>query len=486
VTKHWVAAGAGASKLEIDMQSCNGNALSPGDASWDVTAEPNEVTNDRNDAHPVCAAAFNASNGLVRVPVTFTITAGPGRFVVPSATNNTTFTEGSAEDLGTTVTVDPGTCATGAPGPGNAGTSPTSTGTGSGTYACAFLLSSTTGTTAVRACVEGSTTICDNGSKQWQTTVQSARAIALTPETDTNQPNTNHEVTAKVTDRFDNPVQNVAVTWTRDGAGSVVSQEITTNSQGEARLVVTSQVEGTTTVTGTLSGAATDCDEAANAPADRPDTTAGNCSDTATKTWGGPQTECNDGEDNDGDGLTDFPDDPQCSSETDDSEAGPIPRLCRNRGASENVIVGTSSADVLTGTGGRDVICGAGGNDVINGRGGNDLIAGNGGDDSIAGGGGKDNISGNRGDDNISGGRGNDALKGNGGNDTLKGNAGIDTLTGGGGNDTLLGGADDDILKGGRGRDTLRGGKGDDVLDGGAGRDRCFGNAGRDRLRKCE
>lgn len=37
---------------------------------------------------------------------------------------------------------------------------------------------------------------------------------------------------------------------------------------------------------------------------------------------GGTEPECNDGIDNDGDGLIDYPNDPQCSSPLDDSEAG--------------------------------------------------------------------------------------------------------------------------------------------------------------------
>ena len=38
-----------------------------------------------------------------------------------------------------------------------------------------------------------------------------------------------------------------------------------------------------------------------------------------------PQSACNDGEDNDGDGETDFPDDPGCSSTSDNDEADPPP-----------------------------------------------------------------------------------------------------------------------------------------------------------------
>lgn len=488
VTKNWVASGQGASQLALDMEGCNGSLLEPDSPTYEATATPNQVSDDRNDAHAVCARAFSSADAEVRVPVTFTITSGPGRFVAPSSTNASTFEEGSADDLGSSVTVEPGTCSSGASGPGNAGTLAGSTGRGAGSYNCAFLLSESTGSTVVRACVQGSTTVCDTGTKPWESSVQNARVVVVTPDAATNEPGTDHEMIATVTDRFGNGVPGVTITWSRAGAGVIVSQENTTNVDGEAKIVVSSDVEGETTVTATIQGSSTDCDEAANAPANREGTLAGDCTDTASKTWAqGSAAVCNDGIDNDNDGLTDFPDDPGCSSAEDDTETpDDVPATCRGRGAGENVIVGTAGADVIEGTSGRDVICGAGGDDVISARGGNDLVAGNGGDDTIGGGGGKDNLSGNSGNDSVSGNKGNDAVKGQGGNDTLKGNAGIDTLTGGAGADSLQGGAGDDILKGGRGNDSLRGGRGNDLLDGGPGKDSCLGNAGRDRTRRCE
>ena len=449
VIKHWVTAGSEASRISVDMEGCNGSTTNPADtATYQETATPNEVTNDRNDAHAVCATVFNSANITVRTPVTFTITSGPGRFVLPSNTNNTTFTEGSDEDLGASVTVDPGTCASGAGGPGapsNAAT--TGTGRGSGTYNCAFLLSEISGSTVVRACVEGSTTICDTGTKPWQTVTQNARFVAVTPETDTNPPGTNHEFTATITDRFGNGVPGVAITWSRTGEGVIVSQENTTNAEGEAVIVVRSETAGTTTVTATISGTSSDCDEAANAPTGREAATAGNCSDSGTKTWDAAgDTECSDTTDNDGDGNVDL-DDQGCSSSADDSENTDMPRACRGR---SGAIVGTPGADVLPGTSGPDVICGAGGADVIRSLGGNDLVFGNGGDDAIRGGKGRDNLSGN------------------------------------GGRDSVLGNDGNDVIKGQAGNDTLKGGDGNDTLNGGRGRDRCFGNRGRDSVRNCE
>ena len=486
VLKHWVGASAGPARIALDMEACDGDLSNPAAASWNPAAAPNSTSNDRKDAHPICAAAFaQSANTLTRTRITFTITSGPGRFVVPSTTSQT-FTQGSSRDLGTVVTVEPGTCAAGAGGSGTPANAPTTgTGTGSGSYNCVFLLSSATGTTAIRACLEG-TNVCTTGSKPWQVNPADARNVTITPRAATNLPGSQHQFTAKVTDRLGGPVPGVAVTWSTSGEGTTVSQESTTDSGGEARIVITSQVEGTTTVTASITNSSTpnQCGQPAGTPSGAP---AGNCTTTATKTWSNePASQCSDGDDNDGDGEIDHPDDPGCTDADDDDETNAAPATCRNRGPNENVIVGTPGDDTLTGTSGRDVICGAGGNDSIRGLGGNDLIAGNGGNDSISGGGGKDLALGHAGSDDISGNSGNDSLKGGGGNDDLAGNGGIDTLSGGAGSDELLGGAGEDILKGGGGNDALAGGGSDDALDGGAGRDRCSGGPGTDRLRRCE
>jgi hypothetical protein len=141
------------------------------------------------------------------------------------------------------------------------------------------------------------------------------------------------------------------------------------------------------------------------------------------------EPECSDGADKDGDRLTDYPDDPDCASAEDDSESFQDPhRDCPSRGPSANVISATEGSDVIKGTSDRDFICGWGGNDVIEGRGGNDVIYGN---------------------------EGTDILRGNGGSDELRG---------------------------GRDADRLRGGDGFDELYGGRGIDRCWG----ERERTCE
>ncbi len=486
VSKTWVTSNAAASQLSLDMEGCNGSTTSPTDASWQEAATANDVSNNRRDAHAVCALAFNSANTAVRTPVTFTITSGPGRFIVP-ATTNATFDSDSEHDLGTTVTVEPGTCSSGAPGPGNAPVNSTGTGTRSGQYACAFLLSDATGSTMVRACVDGSTTICDTGTKPWTTAVQNARFIALTPETATNAPGEQHEVTAAVTDRFGNAVSGVGVTWSRTGEGVITSQENTTNAEGEARIVVTSQVEGTTTVTATIPGATTDCDEAANAPSGREAAAAGTCTDSANKTWAeGGDTACSDGIDNDADGAIDFPDDPGCESAEDDTEPDPATGTCAGRPAGPNVLVGTSGNDVLRGTEGDDVICGFGGKDTLIGRGGDDLLIGGNANDILRGSGGNDTLRGGKGEDTLAGGAGSDRLNAGIDDDILRGGGGNDTLRGGGGKDVLRGRGGRDRLRGGGGADALNGGRGHDNLDGGRGRDSCVRNPGRDSVRRCE
>jgi Ca2+-binding RTX toxin-like protein len=164
----------------------------------------------------------------------------------------------------------------------------------------------------------------------------------------------------------------------------------------------------------------------------------------------GDPIECNDGMDNDGDGDTDYPEDADCSSLTDDTEShvdpggSSAPRECDDF---DNVIVGTAGADVLVGTDQADCVFGAGGNDIIIGKGGADVLIGG------------------RGDDTVEGRRGNDRLQGNPGEDDMQGDRGTD------------------LLRGGDGSDLLAGGRGDDRLFGGYDEDECSGAV---RYRSCE
>lgn len=159
--------------------------------------------------------------------------------------------------------------------------------------------------------------------------------------------------------------------------------------------------------------------------------------DVVERTWTNEfLTACNDGNDNDGDGTIDHPDDPDCASPSDDDEggdAGGARETCPGfADDTRNQIVGTRSTEDIYGTSGDDIICGFGGDDFVYGRGGDDLVLG---------------------------GRGADGLRG---------------------------GAGADDLRGRTGRDRLFGGRGPDDLDGGRGFDRCDGGPGRTNLERCE
>ena len=176
-----------------------------------------------------------------------------------------------------------------------------------------------------------------------------------------------------------------------------------------------------------------------------------------------PAPQCSDGEDNDGDGRTDHPKDPGCSSPDDNNETNPAapPARC--------TITGSARGEVIRGTAGDDVICAGGGDDVVYGRGGNDVVRGGGGDDVLRGGDGSDRIDGGE------------------GNDVLYGGDSPDRLAGGEGNDSVYGGAGSDRLAGQQGRDSLHtrdGTRGNDVADGGLGADSCATDP-RDVRRSC-
>ena len=159
-----------------------------------------------------------------------------------------------------------------------------------------------------------------------------------------------------------------------------------------------------------------------------------------------PARQCSDGRDNDSDGRTDYPRDPGCSSANDDNESNPPANPC--------TITGTSGNDVIRGTSGSDVICAGSGNDIVYGRGGNDVIYG---------------------------GPGNDILRGGDGSDRLYGGSGQDVLRGGEGSDRLTGGPGNDLLHGDGGADSLNtqdGRRGNDVANGGAGDDSCATDRG--------
>ena len=73
--------------------------------------------------------------------------------------------------------------------------------------------------------------------------------LVLFPESNTNPVDTTHNLTATVYDQFGYEMEGVAVTWTiESGPGSFVSQDTTTDGNGEADAVITSSEPGTSTV----------------------------------------------------------------------------------------------------------------------------------------------------------------------------------------------------------------------------------------------
>ena len=233
----------------------------------------------------------------------------------------------------------------------------------------------------------------DTVSKTWmEPEPDRASNLTLTPEEATNPPGTEHTFTAKVTDAQGQPIEGADVTWQTSGVGDFVTTETTTDANGEAQAVVTSDDPGNQQVSAQTSP----CDDG------------GTCGDTAVKHWG--------------------------------------PARC--------TIFGTRDADVLRGTGQRDVICGFGGDDTIVGRGGPDLVLAGGGHDLIKGSNGGDTLKGGRGNDDIAGNRGRDRLRDGRGRDDLIGGIGNDDLKGGRGRDDLNGGRNRDRCRGGGGRDT--------------------------------
>ncbi|MFC1875320.1 Ig-like domain-containing protein [Chloroflexota bacterium] len=179
-----------------------------GDAEL-LVLTPETATNPIGTTHELTATVTDMyGNPVSGITVTWTIESGPGSFV---STEATTDSNGQAR---------------------------------------AVITSEEVGTTTVKASVSGA--VYDTATKTW--IVGAGETLVLTPETATNQVDTEHELTATVTDMYGNPVSGITVTWTiESGPGSFVSTEATTDSNGQARAVITSAVAGTTTVKASVS-----------------------------------------------------------------------------------------------------------------------------------------------------------------------------------------------------------------------------------------
>lgn len=153
-----------------------------------------------------------------------------------------------------------------------------------------------------------------------------------------------HEVAAFVTNHQGSPVANVPVRFAETGPAGLIPSGadavlVPTGADGIARAALASEDEGTSTVVAEISPPGTsgsfrgpgpaddECEQPAG-PGGAP--AAGNCiSQPVTVSWSEPINghDCDDGIDNDGDTLVDYPEDPGCTSEDDGTEApfDPVP-----------------------------------------------------------------------------------------------------------------------------------------------------------------
>jgi len=130
----------------------------------------------------------------------------------------------------------------------------------------AVITSSVPGTSTVKCEVTDNTSVYDTATKDW-TSEPEATTLVLLPPTGSNPIGTTHHLTATVRDQFGYVMEGVNLTWSiQSGPGSFVSQETTTDVNGQAGAVITSSVSGTSVVK---------CAVTENAE----------ISDTATKTW---------------------------------------------------------------------------------------------------------------------------------------------------------------------------------------------------------
>ncbi|HEX2196274.1 MAG TPA: Ig-like domain-containing protein, partial [Actinomycetota bacterium] len=259
---------------------------------------------------------------LAGAQVTFTI-QGPGRIYAPNANGGCNTNAQPAAGTTVTVTAD------------NNGIA----------FAC--LYSQQVGRTTVTA-TSGTPAQSATGTKDWVVNPNAARFIQLCHSdvagtvcetgVQLNEAGDEHQMTARVTDAQGNPVPDVPVQFRETGPGIFTPQRgssatVNTDANGLAAVLLTSDVEGTSTIVAEImagsglngargGGAADDECEAPAGTNNQP--AAGNCiSQSLTKIWEEEPVngiECDDGIDNDGDDLIDYPDDPGCLDDADGSE----------------------------------------------------------------------------------------------------------------------------------------------------------------------
>lgn len=313
-----------------------------------VTASGNEaVTNiactPTTDSNPVgtrhefrCTTTNAQGQPVGGATVLFDVTAGP-----------------NAEEIGPTNcpgTTSSDTGQTGAVGAEAGGGGSVNSGTGCGYNDSTIetpTQSSPPGTDTITVCVtqqagagETQTAGCD--AHEAQTTITKAwvgpgTTISCTPDGQQANPGSTVLVTCNIADATGSPVSGGIVNFTETGPGTIdnfgCQNTNTGTSDANGTCTTTARTasneSGTQTVTGTLTNG--NCAGTGNpAGPGNPNTGAPantDCSDTATINWTSQtQTppsnpECSDGVDNDGDGQTDFPNDPECNNPEDNSEA---------------------------------------------------------------------------------------------------------------------------------------------------------------------
>ena len=328
VQKNWFNTVPNATTMQLDIE---GVTEFPGrncGGPFETQANPNPV----GSSHATCVE-IRDQNGqpLVGQQVTFTIT-GVGDFFNDADGDGTYNATQGDTIVGKTVT----------------------TSTDQNGQAFAQLTSTQSGTSSVQA-TSGS--LSATGSKPWQSAP--LRTLDCEPETAENELNDPHTIICNAKDRAGNNVAGAQIIVTENGPATVqngqefpgiigqcnyygATQEcwsFTTDNSGNIQIVLNSQTEGTTTIEAadvadindSRGGAPTDADDECDARANEgnpgagvgsaPGAPAGQCQDVVTKDYVQPDTQCDDGVDNDGDGFIDFGDDPGCESAADDSEA---------------------------------------------------------------------------------------------------------------------------------------------------------------------
>lgn len=235
------------------------------------------ATNQVATSHNLCATVTNSAGQTIPgQEVTFT-TSGPGGFWSDADGDGKVDAGEFSESTFTTTTDASG-------------------------RAFAVIASTATGTTTITA-TSGSAS--DTASKLWTTPAAGARNIDCDPDTATNPSGTSHIVTCTVTDRYGNPVPGVMVNGSESGPGRLDSSaSAQTDSSGQVEFVVSSigGETGEQQISAAIgsparSGGGTDDDpceqpagtttasEPGGAGTAQSDVSAGNCSETVTKTW---------------------------------------------------------------------------------------------------------------------------------------------------------------------------------------------------------